>query len=122
MCIINGVIIFLIIILLIATLIGTQNYNISNLIIILILTILNFISLKKLNKENSKLELFCFNLIKECSKLIKNEEFEEMYHYLRKFRKTKWYKEIDKECSTDLSKNLNQFYDIDEFKIDYLEK
>lgn len=122
MYIINVITIFWIIILLIATLIGTQSYDIFNLIIFLILTFLNLISLKKVNMENSKLELNYFNLIKKCSKFIKNEEFEEIYHYLRKLRKTKWYKDIDREFSIDLRKNLNQFYDIDEFKIDYLEK
>ncbi len=122
MYIINVITIFWIIILLIATLIGTQSYDIFNLIIFLILTFLNLISLKKVNIENSKLELNYFNLIKKCSKFIKNEEFEEIYHYLRKLRKTKWYKDIDREFSIDLRKNLNQFYDIDEFKIDYLEK
>lgn len=122
MYIINVITIFWIIILLIATLIGTQSYDIFNLIIFLILTFLNLISLKKVNMENSRLELNYFNLIKKCSKFIKNEEFEGIYHYLRKLRKTKWYKDIDREFSIDLRKNLNQFYDIDEFKIDYLEK
>lgn len=122
MFIINGIIIFWIIILLIATFIGTQDFNIFNLIILLIFTILNFISLKKQNEENARLEFYYFSLIKECSKFIKNEEFEEIYHYLRKFRKSKWYKNIDRDYSTNLRKSMDSFDDLDEFKIDYLEK
>ncbi len=118
----DGIAIFCTTISIISSLIGTQNYNILYLIIFLIFTIFNFMSLRKLNKENGKTEFYYFSLIKQCSKLIKEEKYEELYHYLRKFRKTKWYKDIDREFSTDLQKSLNQFYDIDEFKIDYLEK
>lgn len=119
---IDGIVIFLDVILIISSLIGTQNYNIFYLIIFLIFTILNFISLRKLNKENVRTEFYYFNLIRECSRFVKEENFQELYHYLRKLRMTKWYKDIDKEISLDLHKNLNEFYDIDEFKIDYLEK
>lgn len=122
MYLIDVIVIFWTIILVISSLIGTQNYNIFYLITFLIFAILNFISLKKINKENGKIEFYYFNLIKECSKFVKEEKFEELYYYLRKLRKTKWYKNIDKETSISPHKNLNEFYDIDEFKIDYFEK
>lgn len=122
MYIINGIMISWNAILIIATLIGTLNYNIFILFLFLAITILNFISLKSLNKENAKLEFAYFNVIKECSRLIKKEEFENLYHYLRKFRKTTWYKNLDKENSYEPIKNLNGFYDTDEFRVDYFEK
>lgn len=83
--------------------------------------LLNIISFRKYIKESSKLEMAYFDLIKKLSKDFKEQNFDEIYKTLRKLRKTEWYKMIDRKYSYDSSTNINQFYDIDKYKIDEFE-
>ena len=86
-----------------------------------IFILINIISFKKQIKESAKLEMAYFDLIKKISKDFKEQNFDEIYKTLRKLRKTEWYKMIDKQYSSDSSTNMNQFYDIDKYKIDEFE-
>ena len=77
--------------------------------------------IKRQIKESAKLEMAYFDLIKKISKDFKEQNFDEIYKTLKKLRKTEWYKMIDKQYSSDSSTNMNQFYDIDKYKIDEFE-
>lgn len=96
-------------------------YLIISLIILIYLS-LNIYSINKLFKNQSEIEITYFNLIKKLSNHFKNKNYNELYSTLRELRKTNWYKRMDREYSPDLYKNMNQFHDIDEYKIEEFEK
>ena len=122
MYIFNYLLLFIDIAFLVSSLIKFNAYYFLITIILFIYLILNIYSTKKIIKESAKTEIAYFELIKKISKDFKNQEFENLYYTLRHLRKTNWYKKIDREYSLDVSKNMNQFYDIDEYKIDKFEK
>ena len=122
MMLVNGIVVIFSGILIIGKIFNSVDYDILLLLFIFLISLLNECSLRINNKEKAKVEYDYFNLIKILSKMIKDEDFEKIYYYLRDFRKTEWYKRIDRQNSLSPTKNLNQFYDIDEYKIDYMEK
>ncbi len=121
MMFVNGIVIIFSGILIIGKMFNSVDYNIILLLFIFFISLLNMCSLRINNKEIAKVEYSYFSLIKSLSKMVKEEEFDKIYYYLRDFRKTEWYKRIDRENSLSPTNNLNQFYDIDEDKIDYME-
>ena len=105
----------------IATILGNQSYDLKILLLIFVILVFNLFALKKVNKEANKNELILFNLIKTLSKKFKEENYEEMYKILKEFRKSSWYKNLEKDNNTYKSNYMIE-YGPDEYKIDYLEK
>jgi len=120
MYLINFIIIFIDAILLISNFIGTRTCNMFYLIIVLIISLLNLLALKSQNKEIAKNELIIYNLIKKISKLLKDDNFKEIYKILKEFRISPWYKNIEKDSNIYKS-NFQIEYGQDEYRIDFYE-
>ena len=108
------------IIAIISEILNNNGNNLELLIVILVIILMNNISMKAVFKKYNDLENSCFSIIKECSRLLKQQDFLELYDYLKKIRKSSWY--YNKRADEGNMYRLYNYYQHDEYEIDYLEK